>query len=203
MARPVVAVDLDEVLGHFIPPLADFHNENYGTKLTVSDFHSYRFCEVWGGDDQGAIEIVHSFFDSKHFEDIPVVPGAVEGVNELKNRGYQLAVVTSRQHAIEKKTRDWVFRHFPNVFEALHFGNHWGLEGKKTSKPDLCKKIDATVLIDDSLQYAVQCANAGIRSLLFNLHDTYNWSRYTPPLSENISFVTNWKEILEHLPPVV
>ena len=30
MAKPVLAVDLDEVIGHFVPALATFHNDNYG-----------------------------------------------------------------------------------------------------------------------------------------------------------------------------
>jgi hypothetical protein len=40
--KPVVAVDLDEVLGHFVPQLAHFHNENHGTELTAASFSS---CE--------------------------------------------------------------------------------------------------------------------------------------------------------------
>lgn len=66
-ALPVVAVDLDEgewlfaclgfvfcltdlefsVLGHFVPRLLEFHNEHYGTKLRLSDFHTiHTFTEV-------------------------------------------------------------------------------------------------------------------------------------------------------------
>lgn len=43
---PLIAVDLDEVLGSFVAPLCEFHNETYGTSLKLSDFTSYRFCEV-------------------------------------------------------------------------------------------------------------------------------------------------------------
>lgn len=41
-----IAVDLDEVLGAFVAALCTFHNEKYGTSLTVSDFFCYRFREV-------------------------------------------------------------------------------------------------------------------------------------------------------------
>lgn len=43
---PVLALDLDEVLGSFVSPLCDYHNEKYGTSLKVSDFHSYVFSQV-------------------------------------------------------------------------------------------------------------------------------------------------------------
>lgn len=45
--KPVVAVDIDEVLAHFVPALAEFHNHKFGTDLTADDFHSYSFAEVW------------------------------------------------------------------------------------------------------------------------------------------------------------
>lgn len=49
-SRLVVAVDLDEVLGQFVPTLVAFHNETYGTPpLTADTFHSYEFSQVWGG----------------------------------------------------------------------------------------------------------------------------------------------------------
>ena len=48
--KPVVAVDIDEVLGGFLPALIDYYNHSYNTKFTLDDFHSYRFAEVWGGN---------------------------------------------------------------------------------------------------------------------------------------------------------
>ena len=49
-SKPVVAVDIDEVLAQFIPSLATFHNEVYGgTALTSESFVSYEFHHVWGG----------------------------------------------------------------------------------------------------------------------------------------------------------
>jgi hypothetical protein len=41
--RPVVAVDLDEVLGHFVPQLAQFHNHHHGTELTAASFDSCKW----------------------------------------------------------------------------------------------------------------------------------------------------------------
>ena len=48
--KPVLAVDIDEVLAYFIPSLADFHNEAYPhMNLSADSFFSYDFCKVWGG----------------------------------------------------------------------------------------------------------------------------------------------------------
>ena len=84
----------------------------------------------------------------------------------LKDK-FELHVVTSRQADIEVQTRAFVDKHFPDTFVALHFGNHFGKGGAKVSKPDMCAKIGAVALIDDSLDYARQCAAAGVPTFLF------------------------------------
>lgn len=49
-SKPVLAVDVDEVLAHLIPTLADFHNEHYdGDQLTSDSFKGHEFHKVWGG----------------------------------------------------------------------------------------------------------------------------------------------------------
>ena len=39
--KPVIAIDVDEVLAEFVPSLAVFHNENHGTDLNSEHFFSY------------------------------------------------------------------------------------------------------------------------------------------------------------------
>lgn len=49
-SKPIIAVDIDEVLAQFIPKLADFHNDIYGgPSLSTESFVSYEFHKVWGG----------------------------------------------------------------------------------------------------------------------------------------------------------
>lgn len=159
--RPVLAVDLDEVLGYFVAGLARFHNEAYGTSLTPEHFGSYHFRHVWGGDEEESVRKVHEFFASPHFQDgLELVPGAQEALRKLAAH-YDLVVVTSRQFAIERETRAWLDQHFPGVFRAVVFGNHFGLTGEKRSKPDLCRDLGAEILIDDSLRYAQEVGGEG------------------------------------------
>ena len=52
--KPVIAVDLDEVLGQFVPAIVAFHNATYGSSYTAEDFFSYRFADVWQCHDDEA-----------------------------------------------------------------------------------------------------------------------------------------------------
>ena len=199
--RPMIAVDLDEVLGEFIPPLAQFHNATYGSSLRPEDFHSYHFASVWGGTNEEAQDKVHAFFKSKYFKDIPVIEGAFDVLTGLKDR-FDFTVVTSRQHMIEGITREWLAKHYPNVFTSVLFGNHYGLagSGRVSSKPDMCLSIHAVALIDDSITYARQCSNVVEKVLLFDRDNRYTWNRNTGDvLPTNVTRCTSWDAMREQL----
>merc|ERR1711904_690855 len=88
---------------------------------------------------------------------------------------------------------DW---YFPGVFEGVHFGNHFGVSGKKTSKPDMCKYIGATALIDDSADYARECAGSKIPTYLFG---DYGWNGMDVSMNPLIRRVSSWNEVLDSL----
>ena len=208
--RPVLAVDLDEVLGGYLPAFVDFNNATYGTNLSVADFHSYMFWEVPGmnlSSREASIERVYEFHASKYFGRIEALPGAKLALDVLRKH-FDLHVVTSRQTDIEPQTREWIEQFFPDTFTALHFGNHFGKPSKngvvaKVSKPDMCARIRAVALIDDSIDYARQCAAAGIPVFLFG---DYPWNRMQPgmaSLDARVTRVANWRMVAQLVSPQV
>jgi 5'(3')-deoxyribonucleotidase len=76
--RKVIAVDLDEVLARTTLAIADFHNDTYGTSLTMDDFISYDFTKVWGGTREESIAKWRLFFDSPYFHKVEPVEGSLE-----------------------------------------------------------------------------------------------------------------------------
>ena len=157
-------------------------------------------CKVWGCSPDATNEIVHAFFDSRHFADgIEPIPGAAEALRNTRDFGASLAVVTSRQHVIRQPTLDWLDAHFglPLFDAGVHFGNHWALEGKSTSKSQLCGAIGASVLVDDNPGYAAECAEAGMRVLLYDWEGGYPWAKPPPSVGEhpNVEVVRDWGEV--------
>jgi predicted amidohydrolase/5'(3')-deoxyribonucleotidase len=172
--KEIIAVDIDEVLAFFMPNLVNFHNAAYSTEFTVDSFRSYDFHKIWGGTIADANVKMDEFFESTHFKDnmIPI-PHALEALNELK-KDYDLHIVTARLNKLEDITRAWIGKHYPNIFHEIHFGNHYASSGKSRSKPEMCKAINAKLLIDDSLTYATQCIREGIKVILFG---NYAWNQ--------------------------
>lgn len=140
-----MAVDVDEVLGQFLLSLNHFLEEHHGMRYSVKDYSEYVFAKVWGCSTERSNEIVHEFFESEHFAaGVPPVPGAFSSLCRLRDQ-FDLQIVTSRQHVIQTPTLKWIETNFPGVFSAVHFGNHFALEGQSRKKSEICKAIGAQV----------------------------------------------------------
>ena len=76
----MIAIDIDEVIGAFLPAIIRWHNATFATPaLTLASFLSYRFCEVWGGTNEEATEKVHDFFETPYFlEQLEPIEGAAD-----------------------------------------------------------------------------------------------------------------------------
>ncbi|XP_028786900.1 uncharacterized protein LOC114742851 isoform X4 [Neltuma alba] len=104
----------------------------------------------------------------------------------------------SRQNAIKDHTIEWIEEYYPGLFQEIHFGNHFALDGLSRPKSEICRSrsLGAKVLIDDNPRYAVECAEAGIRVLLFDYQNSYPWCNTDVadghPL---ITRVTNWQQV--------
>ncbi|MBI5229280.1 hypothetical protein HY991_04155 [Candidatus Micrarchaeota archaeon] len=189
----LIGMDLDEVLADFLSSVIKFHNTTYGTSLKREDFFSYNFWEVWSGTREEAIKKVYEFHKTHYFHEIQPVEGAVEGVRELKEE-HELVVITSRQYGIEKETRVWVQKTFPDAFSGVYFTNDFSKDGLRSkSKKDFCKELGIDLLVEDHLNYAKECVADGVRVLLLDCP----WNKRERP--QKVSRVYSWKEIVERI----
>jgi len=188
-----IAIDIDEVLSDTLTALISFHNEKYGTSLKKSDFHSYKYWEVWGGTMEEAITKVYEFYESDYFKNINPVQNSQIAVKSLKKH-HDLVVVSSRQHEIEEKTLEWLEKHFPKAFSDVHFTNAYSLSGQSQKKSIVCHYLNAKTLIDDCLDYAIECSRSMEMVFLFDSP----WNRLDL-LPYKVRRVRSWNEIVERL----
>ncbi|CAI9098424.1 OLC1v1035068C1 [Oldenlandia corymbosa var. corymbosa] len=135
----MVAVDVDEVLGNFVSALNQFIAARYELKHSVSEYHVYEFFKIWNCSRDEADLRVHEFFKTPYFKKgIYPIPGAKQALQKL-SRFYDLSIVTSRQNVIKDHTIEWIEKHFPGLFQEIHFGNHFALDGKSRPKSDICR----------------------------------------------------------------
>lgn len=198
--KVTVAVDVDEVLGNFISALNRFIADHYSSNYSLAEYHVYEFFKIWNCSRDEADIRVHEFFKTSYFTSgIHPIPGAQTALWRL-SRFCNLSVVTSRQNAIKAHTLEWIEKYYQGLFKEIHFGNHFALDGESRPKSEICRSLGAKVLIDDNPSYARECAEVGIRVLLFDYENSYPWSKNGSvdqhPL---VTKVHNWEEVEQKL----
>ncbi|KAG1143389.1 hypothetical protein G6F37_006882 [Rhizopus arrhizus] len=203
-ARKLIAVDLDQTLCDTLQNLVEWHNDTYHTQLKLTDFDTLDFWKIWGGTSEESCRKIREFYDSRHFDEIkPIKDFALEALKMLKKRGFQLVIVTSRQQFIAEKTKKFIDRHYPGIFESIYFCNLNLSEKERLeyiSKPKsvICQEIGVDVLIDDSFEHALGCSDIGVDVLLYDRQGIYKWNHQQLP--NNVHRVFNWKQVMARFP---
>ncbi|KII93688.1 hypothetical protein PLICRDRAFT_35907 [Plicaturopsis crispa FD-325 SS-3] len=166
---PVIAVDLDDVLSQTNFTVSQWHNNKYGTDMDVTKFYYYYYWKnpYWGTPSETFAKVTE-FYATGSINNAPPVPGAREGIQALRDMGYRLIIVTARSKDVSDESWEWVSKHFPGLFESIICTGHFDAQiaGTKStheivtkmSKAEVCADLSAKLLIDDSVENAVDCA---------------------------------------------
>lgn len=190
--KPIIAVDIDEVLFPMVPDLIKYLDREHAVKLTPEDFNNYMLEDIWpAGSAEGSI--VFESYKKQVTPEIAPVEGAVEALVKLSSN-YDVIVMTARDISVEPITMRWINRHFPDLFKNVHFvGNRKDSVIWRT-KAEVCQELGVFCLIDDSLKNLTLVHEAGIKTILFG---DYAWNR-TDVLPQGMVRAKNWQAVLEY-----
>lgn len=187
-----IAIDLDDVTVAIMNGLIDYHNKRFDTNFTIHDHIFFDLHKIWKCTPEEAMKRAYDFFASDHMDRLLPMEGAVEGINAL-SYNHQLVFITSRPDSVKEKTLKWLKKYFPDKDIPVYFTNQYTpATHKKLTKSEVCKKVGATIIIEDSPAYVLDCANAGIRVLMYDRP----WNR-TVANNPLITRVNSWSEILK------
>lgn len=191
--KPLIAVDVDEVLAQHNAALAEWHNQAYGTNNTADSFVTDKWEKIWGVTFEEAERRAEEFHATGAHKRMKPVEGSAEALTLLKNH-FKPVIITVRRKSIIQTTKDWLSEHFPGIFEEVYFIHYWD-EQDRTTKAELCQKLNAHCLIDDSLNNCSQAAGLGIPAYLFG---NYTWNQ-SPELPHGVIRADSWNDILHTL----
>ncbi len=193
-----IGVDMDSVLAEIIEPLDSFHNIRYQTNLQFEDHSVYNLMGLWNCTETEMIDRIHEFYLSSYFAQTKPIKGAVEGITKLAKKN-KLILITSRPLFIEDMSQKWLDNYFKGKFVKIcHTNQVTQAHEKKIKKSDVCVRESVEIMIDDHLDYAYDCAQAGIQVLLFEA--PWNKKRtIEKKYKQNIKRVSNWTEITDLL----
>jgi uncharacterized HAD superfamily protein len=196
--KPKLAVDIDEVLYPFVEKFAEHHNDVYSTALTKHDFHDY-IINVISDDQEVVLSRIQAFQETGALKFGDPIQGSIPALSLLSEH-YDIFIVSARGPELLGHTIEWLMQHYPKIFSGVYFAEYWleSEESERWTKSMLCKKIGAGVLIEDSLKYAKECSDEGIRVLLFG---NYPWNQ-AQELPAGVSRAVDWQAAVEVLIPV-
>jgi hypothetical protein len=122
--QKVVIVDIDDVISEFRAHFAKHLNEEYDLYPDVES-EEYYFITALSKLDMNPEQVFEKFTDQGGFRDIPVVEGAIEMLQSIRNRGYWIQLLTARPKENLKCFHDtyyWLDKH--NIpYDAIDFSS--------------------------------------------------------------------------------
>ena len=179
MTKPVLAIDIDDVLYPFSKHFLMYANEKLGQNKTLTDMVSYRLDTLYSVSYLEIIDLLKDFMNEAFIMDLEPLPDSVAAI-KLLHKQYDLQIITARLSAYREITERWIDKYFPNLFSDMHYCDYYALSPKnssKTTKLEVCKKIGARCLIDDNPDNVAQAMSGGVMGILFG---EYAWHSELP-----------------------
>ncbi len=196
MRRPVIALDIDDVLAASAEGFANYSNRQWGTSLTADDYQE-DWAAVWGISTEEAVARAAGYHKDGVMRTYRPLYGAHKVLSNLSKR-YSIILVTSRRRVVDLDTRAWLNQHFPDVFSGLEYAGIWDDDthtverSLSRTKRDICHRIGASYLIDDQPKHCIDAHSGGVAALLFG---EYSWNQEDCSLPEEVVRVANWIEV--------
>lgn len=137
--------------------------------------------------DEERMNFVNKYF-LKLSKQTPLIPGAKDVINMLKNEENELIIISARGGMIEEMKNVAI-----NKFEkeGLSFDKYYW---KQEDKLDVAKKEKIDVMIDDSYDVCKKLSSNGIKTIYFREKDMKKLEE-----NENLKEVSNWGEIYRYI----
>lgn len=196
MNKPIIAVDIDDVLAASVEGFIAFSNEHYGTRLTVDDYDEH-WARMWKVDMAETERRAKDYHTSGLVRTYRAHDTAKDVLMSLQPR-FSLVAMTSRQIFLEKDTREWIIQHYAGLFDDIQFAGIFDAplhDGMLTlTKGELFARNDVRYVIDDQLKHCLAAAELGIETVLFG---NYSWNQ-TDSLPALVTRCNDWPAVQEY-----
>lgn len=196
--KPLIAIDIDDVVASVIETVRLWANEKTGASLTHEDYHTgdnyweyyNRIWERHGLHEQINFDIFLAAMEQDQSH-IPLVDDARHVIGLLRT-AYDVAFITSRPMSQKDATRRWLDEHIGSDV-PLYIAHNSITNADARSKGEICAELGASVLIDDNVGNCQSAQQYGIEAILFG---NYGWNEKAP---NDMVRCYNWREVGEQL----
>lgn len=184
----IILTDIDGVVLDFASSFSPYIKDNHNHTGCLDSF----FSEVHSTGRH--MEVVANFCMSDYFKSLEAKDCALSVLNDLRRDGWRFIAITACDTEYDKQClktsyqnrMDNLERHFPGVFEDMHFSK-WS-----TGKGEILKRFAPTWWVDDRADHAYEGHEAGHSSIIMRSVEVKIASMENP---KNLPVVDDWFEI--------
>lgn len=182
---------MDEILAELLHGCIKMHDGKLGhCDIAWQDIRNYNLDEQYPVPRDVVVDFFYKPFSDAYLEELILpVDGAFEKLQEFRDAGHTLYVITARQSKIQEHTLRFLDRHYAGLIHDVHFANHFSEDS--VHKHDICKKIGIEVMVEDNMDYALGIAGAGIQTFLMDKP----WNAQRSETHPNLKRIFSWKEV--------
>ena|SRR3989344_6564989 len=158
-----IGIDFDDVVAEFTESLMDYYNKKYGKKVSKEEILIWDWGLYWGIPREEAIKRVNIFHETYKVEDIFPLEKAIDSLNEIMIK-HKVIIITGRPVRFKHRVEEWLQHHLKRRLEVIRAGEFH--KGQAATKAEICKELGIEVLLEDSGETALDCANSEIKVLL-------------------------------------
>lgn len=189
-----IGIDIDNVISSFDEALLEAfltHNRELGYSNEINEKADYITKGMFRWRE-GEVEKFYQENIEKIVNRLHVKKGAKEYIDQLKEDGHDIYIITGRDNGEHSNpyddTKKWLDRNLIKydklIFTDSYYNDPHG-KGKK------CAENQVDIMIDDSIQICKDCMNYGVTVLLMDT--LYNRTDHT------LLRVHSWREIYEYI----
>ena len=186
-----IGIDLDDVVFEFTRDFLREGNKFFKKNLSFEDIHNYNFKEHFEVTLEEVLSFLENLVKNGFCINHSLCEGAKDSIFTLAEK-HKILFITSR--VFKSGTEESLNKHFQGINYKLIFSSNSYAKTLGKSKGDICLEEGVSILIEDSKEYAEECASKGIKVFLIDKPWNKNYIG-----SKNIIKVKNWKEVLEKL----
>lgn len=124
MSKPLIAVDFDDVLSRSNEAIAAAFGKYFPPhEITLDSMATHYWKTPHWGNAAESVRKIGILFGAGVMKDVPPLqPDLARPLNELRERGYALCIITARPPSLKQQTLDWIAKNLPDgTFEHIVF----------------------------------------------------------------------------------
>lgn len=199
--KPLIAIDIDDVIAYTTEAVCRWANEMTGKNLTMDDYrvetnvdYWHYYESIWQQHGMDGLDL-NKFLGVFGYDpdSIKMVPGSKQALVDLA-KNFDIIFVTSRDIKAREVTQQW-FRKQIGYEVRVHFASagHHDYGKDAPSKGQIAKSLGVEFLVDDNPEHVQSALDHDIKAVLFG---DYGWQVGAPDYMVRLK---TWPEVVEYI----